>query len=227
MKLLGNRISSSAENKSTDEEIIGEELLEMIHHLRVDRDEARRDARRQFERVGKISPLADAAAQERSRREEIEKRLRDARNVQRASDDRLERFAAQVADRDSEIASLRNLNVELQDHFEKVDRLLVRKREYGWLALKGLAGCRGIVLAAVRGIRCLIVSSSDRLSVVDMCRSVAIGSPNGSRAVSSKDTYLADSKLYAKVRLVRNFWWAFAIAVAASLIAAWINESLL
>ena len=61
---LRQRISSSAQNTHSDEVVIGEELLEMIHHLQIERDEAREDAEHHLERVDEISPLVDAATQE-------------------------------------------------------------------------------------------------------------------------------------------------------------------
>lgn len=220
---LRQRISSSAENRQTDEEIIGEELLEMIDDLTAARDEARRDARHQFERVSEISPLADAAAQERSRRKEAEKNVRAARSIQKASEGRLTSLAAKVAEQNSQIQGLTDLNTELQDRFEEVDRVQARRKEGRWLALKCLTAVLVSFLLLLGGSVALS-SYMATLLAWSLCAALSLLVLLMGVELSLRDTFLAESKLYAGMKLIRKFWWAFAIAVAASLIAAWINE---
>ena len=170
--------------------------------------------------------LADAATQEKSRRRDAERRLGAARNVQETSEKQLARLAAEVADRDSQIEELKSLNVELQKNFEKVDRWLIRRREDRWMALKGLAVVVTSLLLLFGGSAALSSYVTTGLAW-SACTALTLLVLLVGVERCLRDTHLAHSKFYTRVKSLRRAWRAFAIAVAASLIAAWINESFL
>ena len=220
---LRHRISSSDANRSSDEEVVGEELLEMIGQLHTERDAARSDAELGLEKIAMISPLAETASRERSLRMEAENRLRTVRDRIRTSEERVSELGANLADRDSRIAELHDHILELQqgvDEWKEADRHKRLMRRTTGMSLLAI----GISLALLLGSG-LTLDAHMGTALSWIC-----GGGLSSLTLllglefSLRKTPLAESRVYAAIQWLRNMWWAFAVAVVASLVAAWIGN---
>ena len=223
-KALRQRMSGADTDRAIDEEMVGEQLLEMVDRLAAERDEARKDARSQSEHVGRMAPLADTARREKSLREDAENRLRKLRERERSSDKLMSELTADVSDRDSRIAELERLHTKLQERFDERDRTVRQMKVIRRAGVKSLFS----VLASVMILIGSVVALNTHVATALACTAggalsllvLLIG-----LEASLRNTPLADSKMYTWIRQLRKTWWAFALAVAASLVAAWLDRS--
>ena len=217
---LRDRISKSASREGDDEAIVGEELLETMGRLHDERDAARQSALRLDREASTVPTLREQISREESLRARAEKEKNAAEDAR----EQAERAASELRDRvpsfEERISELETANRELRGNLDLAEerhrdrRRIVRfaALTYGSVLLTIVGG--GIAMSKV------IPSAWGWLVAVG----VSILMMLFGTELSMKGTYLADSVFAKRVSRIRKAWWAFGIAVVASLVAGLIGS---
>ena len=222
---LRQRISSTDREAENDQSVVDNELLQMINQLMTERDTAIRDARSQTERADKAARLVESVARERERRRDAEERLTALRDTQHATTESVRaQLGDQLSDRDLQIADLERKNRELEDRIDGIDeaadlRKIVRR---GWLmSLSSVLVSLGVLIGGAIALTYQIATGlAWAISGTSASLVLLVGLD-----LSFRRTPVADSRIYAGMKRLRSAWWAFGVAVAASLVAAWIGKN--
>lgn len=217
---LRDRISKSGSREADDEEIVGEELIETMGRLFEERDAARQSALR-LDREASVLPTL----REKISREELLRAHADRKRG--AAEDALERAEKEISelrDRmpalDERVSELETANRDLHGLIDEAEeqrrdrRRLVRFSAYTLgsmlLTIAGGGIAIGVVIPEPWG---WLVAVGASMLIMLFGTELAV-----------RDTYLAGSVFAKRVRSVRKAWWAFVIAVVASLVGGVIGS---
>lgn len=217
---LRQRISASQSDRETDEQIVGEELLEMINQLTVDRDEARQYG---SERLNDLTTLSEAASREKSLREQAEERLRKSYEIQQLADRQMKELIDYRAARDVRVAELERQNSDLEQSLENIRQAETQKKLRQQLLIRSLLLFLTSLATLVGGSIALSTQIATPLAWTT-CGGLSSLALFVGLEIIMRNANLAESKTYSMIRWLKRSALTFLFAVAASLSAAWLYD---
>ena len=211
---LRDRITKSESREGHDDEIVGDELLETIDRLYEEREVARESALRLDREASRVPTLREQISREESLRTSAERERNSAEEALERAEKAVLELREMVPTRDERILELETTNRELRSLVDVDNERRHDRRRIIRYAVSTLVSILLTIVGGGIAISRVISGPWGWFAAVGVSILIMLFGTE----VSLKGTYLADSRFAKRVSSIRKAWWAFGIAVVASLV---------